>query len=57
MTRAKPGELVVLEPGEKIEIPEETFHNVVVPWVWKVLQRIRREETEKAMKGGDAEIG
>lgn len=57
MSRAKQGELIPLGPGEKIEISEEAFRNVVVPWVYKVKMRFRREEAERAIKGGDAETG
>lgn len=57
MSRAKQGELIPLVPGEKIEISEETFRKVVAPWAYRVLTRIRREEAERAIKGGDAETG
>lgn len=51
---SKRGELLELRPGEKIEIPNEVFHSVVVPWAWRVLRRVKQEQ---ANKGGDVETG
>jgi hypothetical protein len=36
---------------ERIDIPPEKVRDVIAPWVYKVLLRIKREEAMKATGG------